>query len=93
MIVYQLLSQSTFLPEALTATPSFPSLSSPESSSPLELPPMYSRSMHACCMSMGGSSQLTLLQVAEHLTLFKECCLDIITGSNQNALMLSLIHI
>ena len=35
---------------------------------------------------MGGSSQLRLLQVAEHLIHFKECRLDIITGSNQNAL-------
>ena len=37
-------------------------------------------------MPMGGSSQLRLLQVAEHLTHSKECRLDIITGSNQNAL-------
>ena len=39
-------------------------------------------------MPMGGSSQLRLLQVAEHLTHFKEYRLDIITGSNQNALMI-----
>ena len=39
-------------------------------------------------MPMGGRSQLRLLQVAEHLTLFKECRLDIITGSNKNALMI-----
>ena len=68
--------------------PSSPSLFCPESSSPLELSPMCSRSRHAACMPMGGSSQLRLLQVAEHLTLFKECHLHIITGSNQNALMI-----
>ena len=66
--------------------PSLPALSCPESSSPPELPPMCSRSRHAACMPMGGSSQLRLLQVAEHLTHSKECRLDIITGSNQNAL-------
>ena len=66
--------------------PSLPALSGPESSSSPELPPMCSRSRHACCIPMGGSSQLRLLQVAEHLTHFKECRLDIITGSNQNAL-------
>ena len=50
--------------------------------------------MHAaCCMSMGGSSQLGLLQVADHLTLFKEWHLDVITGSNQIALMIRFISI
>ena len=55
--------------------PSFPSLSCPESSSPLELPPMCSRSRHAACMPMGGSSQLRLLQVAEDLTLSRSAIL------------------
>ena len=49
--------------------PLLSSLFFPESSSPLFLPPMCSRSRHAACMPTGGSSQLRLLQVAEHLTL------------------------
>ena len=68
-------SQSTFWLEVLTATDFFPFSLLPREQLSTRNPTysMCSRSRYAACMPMGGSSQLRLLQVAEHLTLFKEC--------------------
>ena len=78
------LSQSTFLLEALTATASSPFSLLPESS-PLFLPPMCSRSRHAACMPMAhGRKQSAQIAAGGWAPdSFRECRLDIITGSNR----------